>query len=147
MSDERHKKSPPDLESEDNTETFRNEARRALDNNDEYNRLRGLKRGQHGYKISSQAELATALSERFGREVSRRMVQKILGGVHAETKVDLVEDSVYIPAIRELLELVPVTRISVRTPRAAIVQFIAELPEDKFEIYEKAVREQMQKRK
>jgi hypothetical protein len=139
MSDARHKKSPPNEESEKVTDTFRKEARRALELNKESNELRGLRKGAESYRISSQAELADALG------TSKRMVSRIIGGVRAETEIDLVDDSVFVGPIRRLLELAPITSISVRTTRAPVVRFIAELPDDQFKVFEEAVRRQMRK--
>ena len=145
MTDARHKKPPPDLVSEENTEAFRSEATQTLVLNRGYNKLRGLRYSDPGYRISSQAELAKALSERLDREVSRRMVQKILGGVREGTKIDLVEDSVYIPVIRELLGMARTVRISVKEGRAEAFRLMDGLPDDRFKVFENAVEDASRK--
>lgn len=58
MGDSRHKKPPPDEVEEENTPEFRAAARAALTNNASANRIRGKKKGDPGYLISNQAELA-----------------------------------------------------------------------------------------
>lgn len=146
MTNER-RQGPHISESEENTEEFRAAANDQMIKNEEYNRLRGLRSDDPSYRISSQAELAKALSNLTKRDVSRRMVQKILGGVHRDTDVKLVTNSAYIPMIRRLLDLVPVATISVRMPRASVMKFIAELPDADFKVFEDAVQQRMQRKR
>lgn len=74
MGDLRHKKSPPANEvEEDNTPEFRAEARAALANNAIANRIRKKKKGDPGYLISNQAELADAI------DADRTTIKKLLG--------------------------------------------------------------------
>lgn len=129
MNDARHKRPPPPDEEEDVTETFRKEVRDALDLNARQNRLRQLKKGDPGYLISNRAELA----EKIGTD--KTMINKIIGGVRAGTKVKLVERSAFVKRIRDALHLAAITKIAVRSERADVVRFISELPDEDFRLY------------
>lgn len=147
MPDERHRRATQDLKPEDNTEAFRREARRALELNDEWNQLQGLKRGGRGYKISSHAELADALVELGHETVTRKTVQNILGAVDEEREVETVERSGYIPVIRHLLEMEIVETITVKAQRVDVLQVINEMPEDEFRIFAEAAKKRRQNTK
>jgi hypothetical protein len=137
MGDSRHKKSPPpsDLE-EDVTPAFRKQVRELLDNNEQSNKLRGLRKGDPGYRISNQSELADAIPG-----CDKSQLRRMLGGVRAGTKVtNPIHRSTYVAAIRAVLGMPPVRSVLVREDRARIVQLFAELPDEAFKIFESALK-------
>ena len=132
MGDTRHKKPPPVGRSEQNTKTFRDEVHDVLARHKTLNRLSGRKKGDKGYLLASHADLADALG------TSQRMIDKILGGVRAETKVRLTEYSNYIPMIRDLLGL-RLTELAVPIDRAEVLAQIAGLSEKEFQPFREAI--------
>ncbi len=131
MGDVRHKASPPkDEDEEDVTPAFRLDARRALELNAEKNELGGIKKGQPGYLISDQADLAEAVV------TSKRMISKIIGPVRPATKVKLVDRSVFVGRIRAALQLQALTEIQVKASRANTIRLIAGLSDEEFAKYE-----------
>jgi hypothetical protein len=131
MGDVRHKASPPKSEDEEDvTPAFRLDARRALELNREKNELGGIKKGQPGYLIADQADLADAVG------TSKRMISKIIGPVRPTTKIKLVDRSVYVGRIRAALQLQALTEIQVKASRAYTMRLIAGLSDDEFAKYE-----------
>jgi hypothetical protein len=129
MGDILHKKPPPPDEEEEVTDSFRKQVREALAINDQANRIRRLKKGDPDYQVSNRPELAEAIG------TDKTMINKIIGPVKASTKVKLVERSAFVGRIRSELKLAAVTRIAVRTDRAVVVRFIAELPDEEFKVF------------
>lgn len=141
MGDSRHKKSPPlDEEAEDVTESFRRDVLKALDLNEQHNKLRGLRKDDAGYLISNRSELAKAVG------TDKTMINKIIRPARETSKVDLVDRSVYVGRIRTALQLPQVSKVTVKASRADVVRFIADLPDDAFLIFEKEV-ERLSKRR
>jgi hypothetical protein len=137
MGDERHKKSPPPAAlEEDVTERFREEVRSTLAANKTRNRALGLHKGDPGYQISNQAELADAIG------VDKNLIKNMLGGVRAGTKTKLIQRSTYVGAIREALKLSAVSQITVPSERASVLLILAGLPADIFRGFEDAVKAQ-----
>lgn len=130
MGDLRHKKSPPTNEAEeDNTPEFREAARAALANNAIANRIRKKRKGDPGYLISNQAELADAI------DADRTTIKKLLGGARASTKAKISERSVYVGRVRRVLDLGKPEVVTVRPERLDVVRWIAELPDAAFAIF------------
>lgn len=129
MGDHLHKRPPPTDEEEDVTEQFREEVRAALEINAQSNRIRRLKWGDPGYQVENRAELAESIG------TDKTMINKIIGGARPTTKVKLVERSAFLGRIRAVLKLAAVTKVAVRGDRAAVVRFIADLPEDQFRVF------------
>jgi hypothetical protein len=143
MGDARHKGSPsPEEIEEDVTPAFREQVRKLLEHNEEANRLRGLVKGQAGYAICSQTELAEALTKELGRNVDKNNMRKMLGNVRGDVDLadpELTARSVYVGPIRKLLGMAALVKISVPSDRASVLAAISELPDDLFKRYEQAV--------
>lgn len=135
MGDSRHKNPPPVDEEEDVTDSFRESARKALELNEQRNKLGELRKGDPGYLISNRAELALEVG------TDKTMINKIIGPARASSKVDLVDRSAFVGRIRQALQLPAVTKIAVKSSRIEIVRLIAELPDDEFRVFEKAVQD------
>jgi hypothetical protein len=136
MGDERHKKSPPPAElEEDVTESFRREVRDTLTANHARNKALGLRKEDPGYWISYQSELADAI------ETDKNLIKNMLGGVRPGTKVKLINRSVYVGPIRSALNLRPVRTITVPSDRAEILLDLANVPDAEWRGYADAVRE------
>lgn len=139
MGDERHKRPPPDEIEEDVTPEFRREANEALKLNALNNRLRHLKKGAPNYQISNRAELADAV------DTDKTMINKIIGPAKPTTKVKLVARSVFVGRIRDALQLAAVAKLSVRTDRAAVLRWIADLSDEAFKVFDDEYKRQMRK--
>jgi hypothetical protein len=135
MGDQRHKKYPPRGATELNTQTFRDEARAVLEHNKLLNGLGGRRKGDHGYLISTHADIA----EHFKMK-NQRMIDRILGPVRSDSKVKLVDCSDLIKPIRELLGL-RMIEITVPADRADALRKIAALPEKEFAPYRDSIHD------
>lgn len=133
MGDSRHKKAPPLDDEEDVTPAFREAVKTALDLNKQRNKLSELRKGDSGYLISNRSELAEAIG------TDKTMINKIIGPARADSKVKLVDRSAFVGRIRAALQLPAVTKIAVKASRAEILRRIAELPDDEFANFERAL--------
>jgi hypothetical protein len=137
MGDPRHKKPPPPSDKEEIIrDSFRQKVRDILEANEQLNRLRGKKRGQDGYLISNRAELADACG------TDTTMINKIIGPARETSKVDLVDRSTFIDAIRVALGISETT-IFVPMDRVTALEFLAALPDDKFKVFDDEVKRLM----
>jgi hypothetical protein len=135
MGDERHKKSPPPAElEEDVTDGFRKEVRDTLTANKTRNKALDLRREDPRYQISNQSELADAIG------ADKNLIKNMIGGVRPGTKVKLLGRSVYVGEIRRALKLRPVRTITVPEDRAEILLDIADLPDSVWRGFADAVR-------
>lgn len=136
MGDERHKKSPPPAElEEDVTNGFRKEVRDTLTANKAWNKARGLRKGDPDYRICNDAELADAIG------TDKNLIKNMLGGVRPGTKVKLINRSVFVGPIRRALKLRPIRTITVRADRAEMYLEMDGLSDTVWSGYADAVRD------
>jgi hypothetical protein len=134
MSDERHKQTPPPDEiEEDVTNAFRKQVRDVLVVNEASNKARGLRRGDLGYLISNQAELADEI------DCDKNLMRKFLGPVKGEPRDKLLNRSTYVGKIRKALGFPPLTQISVPMNRASVLKAMSEMPDALFKQLEDAI--------
>lgn len=136
MGDARHKRPPPaDEEEEDVTDVFRKLVRARLEENGRHNRLRRIKKGGPGYKVSNQAELADAIGS------DKNLMRKMFGGVRDPMEpAPTVDRSAFVGRIRNVLELPLVATITVSTSRLATMKALADLPDELFRQFEEEVK-------
>lgn len=146
MGDRLHKNAPPDeLEDEDATDDFVEDARAALARNKEINRISGASEGHHAYLIDTRAALARALSERLGRVISEKMISNLIGPARENSNWDRVHRSAYVRPIRQLLGLRGIVAIEVPARRAALLSRISKIDEKSFDELEDALNKSLLK--
>lgn len=126
-----HKKSPPNIPAEAVTILLKKQVAFALLQNDIYNTEKKIPKGDPRRKISSHAELATAL------DADPNTIKHMFGGVRAGTKTKKIGKSKYVPRIRDLLNIKQLVTVEVRADRLNYVASVSSIPDDKIEVFDR----------